>query len=75
LYSIQAVDGADALDKTMTNKFDAIVTDIVMPKVDGITLTRELLERTPRLPIYDNERPRLMNSLQSKPLRQGHGNL
>ena len=46
MYSIQAVDGADALEKTKANKFDAIVTDIVMPKVDGITLTKELLERT-----------------------------
>ena len=44
----------------MTNKFDAIVTNIVMPKMDGITLTKELLKRTPKLPIMvitdpDNE--------------------
>ena len=59
-HCIQAVDGADALDKTMTNRFDAIITDIVMPKMDGITLTKELLRRTPKLPVMvmtgrDNE--------------------
>jgi DNA-binding response OmpR family regulator len=47
----QAVDGADALNKAATNKFDAVITDIVMPKMDGIALTKELLKRTPKLPI------------------------
>ena len=56
----QAFDGAEALAITMTNKFDAIITDLVMPKMDGMTLTKELLKRTPKLPImvmtgHDNE--------------------
>jgi DNA-binding response OmpR family regulator len=50
-HCLQAVDGTDALYKTITNKFDAVITDIVMPKMDGIALTRELLKRIPRLPI------------------------
>ncbi len=48
---LQAVDGLDALQKAMTDKFDAVITDIVMPKMDGITLTKELLRRFPNLPI------------------------
>jgi CheY-like chemotaxis protein len=48
---LQAVDGADALNKAVTNKFDAVVTDVVMPKMDGITLTKELVKLFPDLPI------------------------
>jgi DNA-binding response OmpR family regulator len=56
----QAVDGVDALEKALSYKFDAVITDIVMPKMNGITLTKELLKRTPNLPImvmtgHDNE--------------------
>ena len=47
----QAVDGIDALKQAMTNKFDAVVADIVMPTMDGIALTKELLKRFPHLPI------------------------
>jgi two-component system, OmpR family, alkaline phosphatase synthesis response regulator PhoP len=47
----QAVDGADALNKAIKNKFDAVITDIVMPKMDGIALTKELIKMTPKLPI------------------------
>ena len=48
---LQATDGADALGKAVTNGFDAIITDIVMPKMDGVALTKDLLRRTPKLPI------------------------
>jgi len=48
---LQTVDGADALNKSVTNKFDAVITDIVMPKMDGITLTKELVKLYPDLPI------------------------
>ena len=56
----EAVDGVEALEKTITNEFHAIIADIVMPRMDGITLTKELLIRTPKLPImvitaHDNE--------------------
>lgn len=47
----EASDGVDALDKVAMNKFDAIITDIVMPRMDGITLTVELLKQTPALPV------------------------
>jgi DNA-binding response OmpR family regulator len=56
----QAVDGVDALEKTLANTYDAVITDIVMPRMDGINLTKELLKRTPNFPImvmtgHDNE--------------------
>ena len=59
-HCLQATDGADALDKVLRNRFDAIITDIVMPNMDGIALTKELLKRFPKLPImvmtgHDNE--------------------
>jgi len=57
---LQAADGVDALNKAATTKVDAVVTDIVMPKMDGVTLTRRLLEQTRKLPVmvmtgHDNE--------------------
>ncbi len=47
----QATDGVDALAKAKTIRFDAIITDIVMPKMDGISLIKEVLMISPRLPI------------------------
>ena len=47
----QATDGVDALVKAKTIIFDAIITDIVMPKMDGISLIKEVLMISPRLPI------------------------
>jgi diguanylate cyclase (GGDEF)-like protein len=40
-----ASDGIDALDKVGKGDFDAVITDIKMPRMDGITLTRELVKR------------------------------
>ena len=47
----KATDGADALNKMKENKIDAIVTDIKMPKMDGIMLTREISQQFPGLPV------------------------
>ena len=38
----EAEDGVDALDKAKKNQFNLIITDINMPNMDGIKLTREL---------------------------------
>lgn len=46
-----AVDGAHALEMALANGFDAVITDIVMPEMDGIALTRELLKINPELPV------------------------
>ncbi len=42
----QAMDGADALSKFIKGTFAAVVTDIEMPRMDGITLT-ERIRSTP----------------------------
>jgi CheY-like chemotaxis protein len=48
---LTATDGVDALDKMKGNKIDAVITDIKMPNMDGITLVGELLMEYPGLPI------------------------
>ena len=38
----EAADGVEALNIAKTNKFSLVITDVNMPNMDGITLTREL---------------------------------
>ena len=38
----EAVDGTDALTPATAGGFDLVITDVNMPKMDGITLVREL---------------------------------
>jgi DNA-binding response OmpR family regulator len=59
-HCITALDGVDALRQFSVNRIDAVIADIVMPRMDGITLTKELLKQNPKLPImvitgHDNE--------------------
>jgi len=46
-----ASSGLEALEKIKENKFDAVVADIVMPEMDGLTLTRELSKHDQSLPV------------------------
>ena len=48
---LTAVDGMDALDKIKGNRIDAVITDIKLPNMDGMTLTREISRKYPELPI------------------------
>ena len=48
---VTANNGREALDKIMETKFDALITDIVMPEMDGITLTKELSKHYQNLPV------------------------
>ncbi len=50
---VTAENGLDALNKLGQHRFDLVVTDILMPKMDGFTLTREIRgnERTKSLPV------------------------
>lgn len=51
-YSVDAVyDGQDALDYALTGVYDAIVLDIMMPRVDGLTALRELRSRGIKTPV------------------------
>jgi diguanylate cyclase (GGDEF)-like protein len=43
--------GIEALEKIKRNSFDAVVVDIVMPHMDGVTLTEELLRLYSNLPV------------------------
>ena len=38
----EAADGQEALNIAKAKKFDLVITDVNMPKMDGIKLTREL---------------------------------
>ena len=51
-YSIDAVfDGQEALDYLEAGNYDAAVLDIMMPKVDGITVLKKLRESGSKLPV------------------------
>jgi two-component system cell cycle response regulator len=40
--SVTAVDGVDALEKLAEGQFDVVITDISMPKMNGIELTKRI---------------------------------
>ncbi len=48
---ITATNGIDALDKMKGKKIDVVITDIKMPEMDGIILTREISRQYPGLPV------------------------
>jgi two-component system chemotaxis response regulator CheY len=39
---VEANDGVEALTKAKSQKFDLVITDVNMPKMDGISLIKEL---------------------------------
>ncbi len=45
--TIEASDGAEAIELLSKEHVDLIITDIFMPKMDGIELIRELLKKNP----------------------------
>jgi CheY-like chemotaxis protein len=48
---ITAKNGIEALNKICQNKCEAVVADLAMPEMDGITLTKNLLGLYPKLRI------------------------
>ncbi len=48
---VTAIDGVDALEKIKGNKIDAVVTDLRMPNMDGITLTSKISIQYPEIPV------------------------
>jgi len=46
-----ARDGIEAFEKAGQNEYDAVITDVVMPNMDGILLTHELLKKYPALAV------------------------
>jgi two-component system response regulator (stage 0 sporulation protein F) len=51
-YRIQlAANGLEALKKLQRNHFELVITDILMPKLDGIQLVKQIREQWPTLPV------------------------
>lgn len=51
-YSVDVVyDGEEALDYLGTGNYDGVLLDIMMPKLDGITVLKKLRERGDRTPV------------------------
>lgn len=51
-YQVTSVaSGAEALQKLGQNDFDLILSDMVMPEMDGVTLLRQVHSRLPQLPV------------------------
>jgi len=51
-YSVQtAVDGLAGVQAALSDRPDAIVLDLMLPKMDGLAVCRELREKAPYIPI------------------------
>jgi two-component system, chemotaxis family, sensor kinase CheA len=61
-----AVDGADGLGQLLTGSFDAVVSDIEMPNLNGLEMTGEIRQR----PEYQNLPIVLVSTLASPEHRQ-----
>ena len=49
-FSVETVpDGAAAIDRLAQEDFDAVVLDLMMPKIDGFTVLRQLIATNPEL--------------------------
>ena len=65
-YVMSVADGQEALDLLSRERFDVLITDIVMPNVDGIALAMKAVRLFPALKIvmisgYAQERMRAHN--------------
>ena len=46
-----ASDGEDAIAKTIANTYDFIILDLMIPKIDGLTVCRKIREKNQSVPI------------------------
>lgn len=65
---VEATDGQHALDVAKTRRVDLVITDVNMPRMDGITLIGELR----KLPNY-RFTPLLMLTTESSPEKKQQG--
>ena len=49
-----SVDGEDGLEKFKADHFDICLSDVMMPKKDGFTLAKEIIDINPDVPIIFN---------------------
>jgi two-component system chemotaxis response regulator CheY len=61
-----AVDGGDAIQKLKEQSFDLVFLDMLMPKVDGLGVLRELEDN---LPLNKNSRIILFTNLEGQQLQ------
>ena len=47
----EARDGAEAIELLDNSRFDLVLTDIRMPRLDGVALATHILSRIPTIPI------------------------
>ena len=57
-----AADGVEAMERLEAGRYDAVISDVVMPKMDGYELYMAIRKRWPGLPVADDD---------GLPLRQG----
>ncbi len=51
-YMVDAVyNGADALDYAVSDSYDCIILDVMMPRMDGVTVLRELRRKGIKTPV------------------------
>lgn len=62
--AVAAYDGRSALDKFAEERFDMVVTDIMMPGLDGYELTKAVREIDEKIPVL------FMTALDDKPSKQ-----
>lgn len=62
--AVSCKDGAEALSALENEKFDMIITDIMMPNVDGFELARQVRITDKKIPIL------FMTALDDKPSKQ-----
>ncbi|HVZ72971.1 MAG TPA: sigma-54 dependent transcriptional regulator [Polyangia bacterium] len=48
---VEAEDGADAIARLGARSFDLVITDLVMPRVDGLEVVRHVRANHPRVPV------------------------
>jgi DNA-binding response OmpR family regulator len=48
---IQAADGMEGLKKLDTDRYDLVITDIVMPFISGVGLVTALKQKMPQIPV------------------------
>ena len=46
-----AVDGVEAMERLEAGRYDAVISDVVMPRMDGYELYMEIRKRWPELPV------------------------
>jgi two-component system alkaline phosphatase synthesis response regulator PhoP len=49
---IMAFDGRQALERIGNDNPDAVLLDILMPKMDGITVLKKIKNKHPQLPVF-----------------------